>query len=174
MVLPLAVANTPPCSFTNRGWVLRALRQCDLLPGTSLAHRLARSPWPCAITPLPRVAQADGLILSRPSSTTLLSCTSSFKSSFLSSCLSHSVILSNMAGAETPPTYDMSKDGVETASSQISPESAEASTAMPRSEWAQLDHVAKVGFTPNDQRDMRRMGKKQEFRVRASRITIFS
>lgn len=33
-------------------------------------------------------------------------------------------------------------------------------------EWAELDEVAKVGFTKYDQRDMKRMGKKQQFRVR--------
>ena len=33
-------------------------------------------------------------------------------------------------------------------------------------EWAELDEVAKVGFTKHDQRDMQRMGKKQQFRVR--------
>lgn len=31
-------------------------------------------------------------------------------------------------------------------------------------EWNELDDVAKEGFTANDQRDMQRMGKKQEFR----------
>jgi hypothetical protein len=31
-------------------------------------------------------------------------------------------------------------------------------------EWDALDPVAKEGFTVNDQRDMQRMGKKQEFR----------
>jgi len=30
--------------------------------------------------------------------------------------------------------------------------------------WEDLDHVAKEGFTMHDQRDMQRMGKKQEFR----------
>jgi hypothetical protein len=33
-------------------------------------------------------------------------------------------------------------------------------------EWAELDEVAKIGFTKHDQRDMQRMGKKQQFRVR--------
>lgn len=33
-------------------------------------------------------------------------------------------------------------------------------------EWAELDEVAKIGFTKHDQRDMKRMGKKQQFRVR--------
>ena len=32
-------------------------------------------------------------------------------------------------------------------------------------EWAGLDEAAKEGFTTHDQRDMQRMGKKQEFRV---------
>ena len=35
-------------------------------------------------------------------------------------------------------------------------------------EWAELDEVAKVGFTKHDQRDMQRMGKKQQFRVRCA------
>lgn len=32
------------------------------------------------------------------------------------------------------------------------------------SEWNELDQAAKEGFTVNDQLDMKRMGKKQEFR----------
>lgn len=38
------------------------------------------------------------------------------------------------------------------------------STAMSSQEWGALDEVAKEGFTVNDQLDMKRMGKKQEFR----------
>ena len=40
------------------------------------------------------------------------------------------------------------------------------SVVLSAQEWAELDEAAKVGFTPHDQRDMQRMGKKQEFRVR--------
>lgn len=37
-------------------------------------------------------------------------------------------------------------------------------SAMSSTEWNSLDDVAKEGFTVNDQLDMKRMGKKQEFR----------
>lgn len=36
--------------------------------------------------------------------------------------------------------------------------------ALSSSEWNELDQAAKEGFTVNDQLDMKRMGKKQEFR----------
>lgn len=36
--------------------------------------------------------------------------------------------------------------------------------ALSSSEWNELDHTAREGFTINDQIDMKRMGKKQEFR----------
>lgn len=41
--------------------------------------------------------------------------------------------------------------------SQYKPEDA-------ATEWTELDEVSKEGFTTNDQLDMQRMGKKQEFR----------
>lgn len=37
-------------------------------------------------------------------------------------------------------------------------------TFLDPGEWDALDPVAKEGFTVNDQRDMQRMGKKQQFR----------
>lgn len=40
----------------------------------------------------------------------------------------------------------------------------ESGPVMSPREWDEIDEVAKQGFTENDQRDMRRMGKKQEFR----------
>ncbi|RMZ79177.1 hypothetical protein DV738_g3462, partial [Chaetothyriales sp. CBS 135597] len=40
------------------------------------------------------------------------------------------------------------------------------SVVLPASEWAELDNDVKVGFTTHDQRDMQRMGKKQQFRVK--------
>lgn len=45
-------------------------------------------------------------------------------------------------------------------------ESQEKGNVLSSNEWAELNDVAKIGFTPDDQRDMQRMGKKQEFRVR--------
>jgi hypothetical protein len=33
-------------------------------------------------------------------------------------------------------------------------------------EWAELDEVVKIGFTKYDQRDMKRMGKKQQLGIR--------
>ena len=39
-----------------------------------------------------------------------------------------------------------------------------AHPSPPINAWDNLDNVAKEGFTMNDQRDMQRMGKKQEFR----------
>jgi hypothetical protein len=44
---------------------------------------------------------------------------------------------------------------------EISPQDGIGMTAH---EWSELNDVAKIGFTENDQRDMQRMGKKQEFR----------
>ncbi|RMD40268.1 hypothetical protein DV735_g4868, partial [Chaetothyriales sp. CBS 134920] len=35
---------------------------------------------------------------------------------------------------------------------------------VPASEWVELDEDVRAGFTTNDQRDMQRMGKKQQFR----------
>lgn len=40
----------------------------------------------------------------------------------------------------------------------------EPDRALSSSEWNELDQAAKKGFTINDQLDMKRMGKKQEFR----------
>ena len=42
----------------------------------------------------------------------------------------------------------------------------ESGNVLSPQEWAELDEVAKVGYTKYDQRDMQRMGKKQQFRVR--------
>jgi len=51
-------------------------------------------------------------------------------------------------------------------------ESTEAGAILSASEWAELDNVARIGFTANDQRDMRRMGKKQEFRASLRRFVV--
>jgi hypothetical protein len=64
-------------------------------------------------------------------------------------------------------SYEMSNNGVKEPVQQISYESQEAGTILSSSEWADIPEAAKIGFTANDQRDMRRMGKKQEFRVRS-------
>lgn len=44
------------------------------------------------------------------------------------------------------------------------PKSQDTDQALSTSEWRELDQVAKEGFTTHDQLDMKRMGKKQEFR----------
>ena len=49
-----------------------------------------------------------------------------------------------------------------TVSPNIHENTAQPST--PFNAWDSLDNFAKEGFTVNDQRDMQRMGKKQEFR----------
>ena len=46
-------------------------------------------------------------------------------------------------------------------------ESQEGGVVLPSTEWENLNDVARIGFTPDDQRDMQRMGKEQQFRVRA-------
>ena len=45
-------------------------------------------------------------------------------------------------------------------------EGGDSGNVLSPQEWAELHDVAKIGFTKHDQRDMQRMGKKQEFRVR--------
>lgn len=45
-----------------------------------------------------------------------------------------------------------------------SPSPHTTSHGLSSSEWNELDHAAKEGFTVHDQLDMKRMGKKQEFR----------
>jgi hypothetical protein len=72
-----------------------------------------------------------------------------------------------MADTKEFNSYEMSSNGVESPVQQITFETQEAGTILSSSEWAEIPEAAKIGFTANDQRDMRRMGKKQEFRVRA-------
>ena len=67
-------------------------------------------------------------------------------------------------------SYEMSNNGVEKPVPQTSYETQEAGTILSNSEWAEVPVAARIGFTANDQRDMRRMGKKQEFRVRSYRV----
>ena len=45
---------------------------------------------------------------------------------------------------------------------------------LPASAWKAVDEVAKRGFTINDQFDMQRMGKKQEFRRNFRFLTTVS
>lgn len=45
------------------------------------------------------------------------------------------------------------------------------SSQLSRKEWDSLDAVAKEGFSQNDQADMRRMGKSQQFRRNFKLIT---
>ena len=72
-----------------------------------------------------------------------------------------------MADTRVFNSYEMSSNGVEKPIQQTSYEAQEAGTILSSSEWAEIPEAAKKGFTANDQRDMRRMGKKQEFRVRS-------
>lgn len=58
--------------------------------------------------------------------------------------------------ASNPTTFEMAKDTHETTHEQ--------SPDAPDLDDLAMDPVAKEGFTVNDQRDMQRMGKKQEFR----------
>ena len=74
-----------------------------------------------------------------------------------------------MADTKEVNSYEMSNKGVGLQFQQITFENQEAGTILSSSEWAEIPEAAKIGFTANDQRDMRRMGKKQEFRVRACR-----
>jgi hypothetical protein len=76
-----------------------------------------------------------------------------------------SVEATNMADTGGFNTYEMSSGRAEKRVEQSVYESPEAGAVLSSSEWADVPDVAKIGFTPNDQRDMRRMGKKQEFRV---------
>jgi choline transport protein len=75
-----------------------------------------------------------------------------------------------MADTRVFHSYEMSSNGVEKPVQQTSYEAQEAGTILSSSEWAEIPEAAKKGFTANDQRDMRRMGKKQEFRVRSYRV----
>ena len=75
-----------------------------------------------------------------------------------------------MADIKLFNSYEMSSNGVEKPVPQTTYETQEAGTVLSSSEWANIPEAAKIGFTANDQRDMRRMGKKQEFRVRSYRV----
>lgn len=70
-----------------------------------------------------------------------------------------------MAETKEFDSYEMSNNSAEKRVEQTTYESPEAGTVLPNSEWADIPDVAKIGFTVNDQRDMQRMGKRQEFRV---------
>lgn len=50
------------------------------------------------------------------------------------------------------------------ASATLSSQEDGQDNVMSPKEWSSIDEVAKKGFTINDQIDMKRMGKKQEFR----------
>ena len=78
-----------------------------------------------------------------------------------------------MAETKEPNSYGLSNNGVEKDVGQTTYERAEEGNVLPTNEWSELDDIAKIGFTPNDQRDMQRMGKKQEFRVRAYWLGLF-
>ena len=67
----------------------------------------------------------------------------------------------------------LSNNGVEKDVGLTTYERAEEGNVLPTSEWAEIDDVAKIVFTPTDQRDMQQMGKRQEFRVRAYWLSAF-
>jgi hypothetical protein len=75
-----------------------------------------------------------------------------------------------MADFKVFNSYEMSNNRVEKPFQQRSYEPPEAGTILSTREWAEIPEAARVGFTTHDQRDMRRMGKKQEFRVRSARL----
>lgn len=70
-----------------------------------------------------------------------------------------------MADTKEFNSYEMSNNSAEKRVEQTTYETPEAGTVLSNSEWADIPDVAKIGFTVNDQRDMQRMGKRQEFRV---------
>lgn len=70
-----------------------------------------------------------------------------------------------MAETKEFNSYEMSNKSAEKQVEQTAYDSPEAGVVLSSNEWADVPEVAKSGFTTNDQRDMRRMGKKQEFRV---------
>jgi choline transport protein len=51
------------------------------------------------------------------------------------------------------------------------PSESQDGAEMTANKWSELSDAAKVGFTENDQRDMQRMGKKQEFRRNFQLVT---
>ncbi len=69
--------------------------------------------------------------------------------------------LASMAELKQPDSYELGDKQAGSAAY----ESREGGAVLSSSEWEDLNDVAKEGFTPDDQRDMQRMGKKQEFRV---------
>lgn len=79
-----------------------------------------------------------------------------------------------MADTKDFNSYEMSTNSGEKRVDQTTYECPEGGNVLSGSEWADIPDVAKVGFTKNDQRDMQRMGKKQEFRVLVHRISIMS
>jgi hypothetical protein len=70
-----------------------------------------------------------------------------------------------MADTKEFNSYEMSDNSTEKRVEQTTYETPEAGTVLSSTEWADVPEVAKIGFTVNDQRDMQRMGKRQEFRV---------
>jgi hypothetical protein len=75
-----------------------------------------------------------------------------------------------MADTKEFNTYEMSTNSTEKRAEPPTYENPESGTVLSGSEWADIPDVAKIGFTKNDQRDMQRMGKRQEFRVRAYQV----
>src|SRR6266536_5722048 len=73
-----------------------------------------------------------------------------------------------MADEKTFHGVELSNPGTDKLTNHVTDEAQESGDVLSPRECSDLPDVAKEGFTQNDQRDMQRMGKKQEFRVRKS------
>ena len=79
-----------------------------------------------------------------------------------------------MSDLKESNSYELANNTLDKRVEQTTYESPERGNVLSNNEWADLNDVAKVGFTQNDQRDMLRMGKKQEFRVRVHKVSSCS
>ena len=79
-----------------------------------------------------------------------------------------------MSDLKESNSYELANNILDKRVEQTTYESPERGNVLSNNEWADLNDVAKVGFTQNDQRDMLRMGKKQEFRVRVHKVSSCS
>lgn len=67
-----------------------------------------------------------------------------------------------------PASYELHGVGDDKTAKFTSKENGNLSDGLPLGEWTDLPEEVRQGFTQNDQKDMIRMGKKQEFRVKLS------
>ena len=79
-----------------------------------------------------------------------------------------------MSDLKESNSYELANNTLDKRVEQTTYERPERGNVLSNNEWADLNDVAKVGFTQNDQRDMLRMGKKQEFRVRVHKVSSCS